>query len=373
VAFAAMLVFGIVIALLGAVMPVLSGRLSLGLGDVGTLFLVMNGAMLLASLLVGPLMDRYGMKMPLSVGIVLAGGSLAAVPGASSLRSLLAAVACLGFGGGVINAAANTLVADLHDDPGEKGAALNLLGVFYGIGALLLPFSIGVLLARVGLAPLLLAAATLCLATAVAALALPFPAAKQGHRLPLTEVSRLIRRPFVLALAFLLFFESGNEFMLGGYFSTFLAQALATPVARASYLLAGYWAAIMVGRLVLSRGLLRRTGPHGAVLLGAAGAAIGALIVATAPSASVAVAGMILTGLALAGNFPTVLGIAGARFPDHSGTVFGILFTVALTGGMTMPWLAGHLAAWAGLRLVFVLVAANFAAIAALNAAARRA
>ena len=179
--------------------------------------------------------------------------------------------------------------------------------------------------------------------------------------------------PVVLALAFLLFFESGNEFVLGGYLATFLTQALAMPVALASYQLGMYWVAIMAGRLVLSRGLLGRAGAHATVLGGAAGAAAGALIVGLAPSAAAAVAGMILTGLALAGIFPTVLGIAGARFKDHSGTVFGILFTVALTGGMTMPWLAGHLAASSGLRVVFVLVALNFVAIAVLNAVARKA
>lgn len=62
IAYAGMFVFGIVMALLGAVMPVLTARLSLGLDDVGTLFLVTNGAMLAASLLVGPAMDRFGLK-----------------------------------------------------------------------------------------------------------------------------------------------------------------------------------------------------------------------------------------------------------------------------------------------------------------------
>jgi fucose permease len=67
-----------------------------------------------------------------------------------------------------------------------------------------------------------------------------------------------------------------------------------------------------------------------------------------------------------------VLGLAGARFPAHSGTVFGILFTVALAGGMTIPWMAGHLADAAGLRWVFVLAAINFVAVALLNIIARR-
>ncbi len=38
-----------------------------------------------------------------------------------------------------------------------------------------------------------------------------------------------------------------------------------------------------------------------------------------------------------------------------------------------MPWLAGHLAEHAGLRIVFWLVAVNFAIIAILNTLARRA
>ena len=86
-----------------------------------------------------------------------------------------------------------------------------------------------------------------------------------------------------------------------------------------------------------------------------------------------AIAAILVTGLALAGIFPTVLGVAGAAFREHSGTVFGILFTVALTGGMTMPWVAGNLAASTGLRAVFVLAAVNFLAIAVLNVVASRA
>jgi fucose permease len=79
-----------------------------------------------------------------------------------------------------------------------------------------------------------------------------------------------------------------------------------------------------------------------------------------------------VTGVALAGIFPTVLGVAGAAFRERSGTAFGILLTVALTGGMTMPWLAGHLAASVGLRWVFVLAALNFFIIAWLDTVARR-
>ena len=371
VAWAGMFVFGIVIALFGAVMPVLLDRLSLGLADVGLVFLVTNGAMLAASVIVGPAMDRVGMKAPLALGALVVASALVAIAHAPTLGTLLVAAAALGFGGGTLNAGTNTLVADIHEDPAAKASALNVLGVFYGFGALLLPASVGALLSRVGLAPLVGTAAALCAVTAAATVVLAFPAPKQARGVPLAQARRFVRAPLVPLLALLLFFESGNEFLLGGYFSTYATGVLGMPVERASYLLAGYWAAIMLSRMTLSR-IVLRVGAHSVVLGGAVAASTGAIAIAAADGWTQTTIGLLLTGVALAGIFPTVLGLAAAAFPTHSGTVFGILFTVALTGGMTMPWLAGELAAAVGLRAVFVLAAGSFLAVAALAAIARR-
>ena len=371
IAYAGMFVFGIVMALLGAIMPVLSERLAIGLDDMGTVFLVTNASMLAASLLVGPAMDRFGMKAPLALGAALVAAGLISIGNARMFPGLLLAVTALGFGGGALNASTNTLVADLHENPDKKAAALNLLGVFFGFGALTLPFSVGALLSTVGLGGVLTATAVLCATTAVAALALHFPAPKQTHGLPLSEIRRFVRTPLVLTLAFLLFFQSGNEFLLGGYFATFLTRELGVPVDRASSLLAVYWGAIMAARLVLGRVLLR-FGARKVIQASALLAAVGALVVGSADSLPIAIAGIVLTGLALAGIFPTVLGVAGAAYRQHSGTVFGILFTVALTGGMSMPWIAGQLAESSGLRDVFLLAAGNFVVITGLNASAQR-
>jgi fucose permease len=95
------------------------------------------------------------------------------------------------------------------------------------------------------------------------------------------------------------------------------------------------------------------------------------LLAAASPRAALAVAALIASGAALAGIFPTVLGILGARFPDSSGTVFGLTMAMALCGGITLPWAAAHIAAGPGLRWVLAMVAAAFCAIAALSAALR--
>ncbi len=216
VACASMFVFGIVMAVLGAILPLLAGRLQLATADIGKLFLFMNAAMLAASLVLGLAMDRFGMKPLLAVGPLLVATALAMMVRATEFMALLPSVLLLGIGGGALNGAANTLVADLHENPRRKGAALNLLGVFFGFGALFLPFVIGALLARYSITPLIIAASVLCAAVGVFALFRRFPAPKERHALPLADVPRFLRSPLVLAFAFLLFFESGAEFTLGG-------------------------------------------------------------------------------------------------------------------------------------------------------------
>ena len=248
-AFAGMFVFGIVMALLGAVLPSLSGRLQFAPADIGALFLVMNAAMLASSLLLGLAMDRYGMKPPLALGPLLVAVALVIVSQAASLSGLWPAVILLGVGGGALNGATNTLVADLHDDARRKSAALNRLGIFFGFGALFLPFTIGAMLEKVAVEPLLIAAAALCAAAGIYSFVLRFPAPKQGHAFPIHDVPRFLRSSLVLTFAVLLFFESGVEFTLGGFISVYLTRDLSVgSVALASAVLAGYWASIMISR-----------------------------------------------------------------------------------------------------------------------------
>ena len=174
----------------------------------------------------------------------------------------------------------------------------------------------------------------------------------------------------MLLLGALLFFQSGNEFIVGGYTTTLLTRDVGVSIAVASYALAGYWAALMATRAWLGR---RRAPVDGArlVVASAVASAAAVLLLVTATRPALAVAMVVALGAALAGIFPAVLATAAARFPAHSGTVFGILFTMALAGGMTLPWLTGQLAARRGLRAALALAALQFLAVAALQLALR--
>jgi len=346
--------FGIVMALLGAILPLLSQRVHFDLAQAGNLFLAMNGAMLATTLALGPLVDRFGLRAPLIVAPLFVAAALGLIAGAAGLPALFTAIVLLGIGGGALNQASNTLIADLHEEPSRKSAALNLLGVFFGVGALFVPFTIGALLRTLGFAGILDIALALTLVTGALSLGLRFPIPRQHEGVSLQAVLRLAREPLVITLCFLLFFESGNEFLLGGYLTSWLTRNLHASVTAASWLLAAYWASLMTARIVLSRVLRRGSGVAwiGGSALGVA-VSVGLLLLSTTMVAA-ACAGVLL-GLSIAAIFPTTLGVAGARYPSHSGTVFSLLIGLALTGGMIIPWLAGRIAEAHGLTAALLL------------------
>jgi MFS transporter, FHS family, glucose/mannose:H+ symporter len=370
-AYAGHLLFGIVMALLGAILPTLSARLGIDLAQAGTLFLLMNASILVVSLGLGPLLDRFGTKPPLVIGPVLACAGLTIVALARQYHALAWGVALLGLGGGALNGSSNTLVADLHQTQQARSAALNRLGVFYGLGALVIPLAIGLLLERAELASILLAGATLCLLVAARNALIALPPPKLATHPVLSDVARLLRKPFVLLFAVLLFFEAGNEFVAGGYTASFLVRQLGFSVRAASWALAGYWAALVLSRIALGRVALRTSGERLLVLsalVSAAGMAL--LVVARQPG--VAVLAMLWIGAGIAGIFPTALGIVAARHPQLTGTVIGVLLTAALAGGMLIPWLTGLVGEAHGLRPALAVVAAQFLAIAGIGAIASR-
>jgi fucose permease len=370
-AFGGMLLFGIVVALLGAVLPLVSAPLGLGLGAVGNLFLALNGAVLAGSFAFGLVVDRFGYRGALTTGPLLIGTALVLVSRAGTPLSLAGAVALLGLGGSALNSATNALVADLHPAPGAKAAALNRLGAFFGLGALLLPLMVGTLLQRLGLDPLLLAMAGLSLAVGLLAAGARYPAPKQPDGLTREGLRQVVGHPLVLLLAVLLFFQAGSEMLLSGYLTTFLTRATGASVSAASLVLSAFWVALIAARFLLGR-LLLRVSPLVLIPLMAGTTALALALVMAAPGFASAAALLVVAGFALSGVTPSIFGVAGAALPGHTGTVIGLMSSLGVIGAMILPWAGGHLAAALGVRAVMALGAAGFTVVLLLALAARR-
>ena len=394
-----MFLFGIVLAILGTIfgLPEMRARLHVDLARQGDIFLTLYLGVFVSTMLVGPVIDSYGNKVVLATSGLLATAALVLFSMAASFPAALAAAFLLGFGGGGLNTAANALVADLYRD--QRGAMLNVVGVFFGFGALVVPLSAAIITGIFTIPQLLLGTAALAAACTAVYLLLRFPppgartsgpqsadvrsddemVAGRGRQATADQTSALremppegdgfslfasakaARNPGVLLLATVLFFQSGNESAVGGWTSTYVGS-IGAPARTATLILAGYWAALMSGRLAAAS-LLRRLSKPQLVFASGIGSAVGCAVLLASSSTPLLLAGAIVAGFSHAAIYPTTLAIAADRHQRVAGTIFGFLFAAGLIGGMIFPFGIGHISQSFGVRAAMVLPLAGAAAI----------
>lgn len=342
-----MLVFGIVLTSLGAILPEITDRFGVTKSEAGSLFTLLSFAILVASLVFGPIVDRIGYRVPLALSTALVAAGLFIIAVGDSLAMLRVGIACIGFGGGIVNGGANAVVADITVD--SKAAGLSLLGVFFGVGAVGVPFVLGSLTNRMSYATLLAIIAALSALPVIATLLVRFPAPKQPRSFPLRQIGGMLRERPLLLFGGMLFLQSGMEITMGGWSATFAREELALDAQAALYFLSLYWLGMMSARLLLGA-LLKRVAAANALLVCMAGAFAGAMMLLNARSTTPAAIGIFLIGAGLAAGFPVILGWVGERYAAASGTAFSIALAMALTGGMLVPYVTGVLGSSNGLR-----------------------
>ncbi len=348
-----MLTFGIVLTTLGAVLPSIIERFGLDKAQAGALFLLMTLGIITASLVFGPMVDRYGYKGILLAATALILAGLEGIAFAPTLGLLRVSIVMIGFGGGIVNGGTNALVADISS--GERGAKLNLLGVFFGVGAVGVPFVLATLTGRFSQSALIAGVGTLVVVPFVVIAVSRFPIPKQPQGFPIAAAGGLLKDPLLLLMGVMLFLESGIELTVGGWISTFVKEELDVEAGKALILLSLYWLGMMLTRIALGR-ILRRASHFSVLYVCLAIALAGAALLLTTHSVAVAAAGVFLLGAGFAAMFPTVLGFIGDRYATLSGTAFSLAIAIALVGGMLLPYVAGILGGRYGMRGSFLIV-----------------
>ncbi len=354
---ACMFVFGAVLLLMGSLLP----SLQVSYAQAGNLGAFPLAGILVATVLVGPILDLMGAKPVLAVALALISASLALMPALHSYPALAASAFAYGLGGGLLNTAANALVADLSAV--GRAAALNLLGFFFSLGAISAPVALSSLGGNLSATMVLRSLALLCLLIFVLVLALRFPpAARPGTRL--RNLLAVLRYPAIWLLAALLFFESGNENCMFVWSGKIVADTLHVLPREANMALVALSAALAAGRLTAVL-WLKWIGNRGTIWLSTTVVVAGSLVAMNATHLAEMVGGMIIIGLGLSAIFPTALGMASDLFPAETGTVFGAIMAVALVGGTAGPKIAGWAASHdpRGVLLIPVVAAAAVAAL----------
>jgi fucose permease len=260
----------------------------------------------------------------------------------------LAAVMVGALGSGLIDGGMNALFLDVYRS--ARGGAMSFLHLFFGLGALLGPFCVG-LAVTAGLSwriAMAITAAAFLVGVPVL-LRVPMPSGRHGGSVaqrPMAGVDESERSllPFAglaLGIGFYVAAEIGV--------SSWLVQLLSgVSVAIATAVLSGFWAGLSLGRF-LSGWVADRMDYYaftvGCIVL-ASVSLIGAVLVPWLAASALLFA---LTGMFFGPIFPMIMTLGGNIYPHRLAALGGSLTTAAVAGGLVYPPLMGILESRIGL------------------------
>jgi fucose permease len=352
-AVAGQVLFGLVLALPGTLFGIPAWTTALGFDVAASarLLVVFYAGQFAFTALAGSLVDRVGCQRVLSLGSLLMAVAFVFLARASTAASAMTPAILLAAGGASLNAASNTLVSVTYGE--RRGAMLSLMATFGASGALVAPLVFGGGLGVDGVAVRLWALTLMALAIA----ALPM-LVKTAHARPagpsLFGAFRLLRERPLVGLIALLALEFGDEAILGGWTAAFTIAVF--PGASGGLMVGLYWGGLCLSRLCAPF-VLARTPKLVVVLVAATLAGLSVVTMALAPSTAVLAVAVSIAGMSIGPLAPTIVSVAGDRYPRQMGAAIGLLLSIAQVGGMLLPWLTGRATIAFGYRASLIVPA----------------
>jgi fucose permease len=337
----AILVYGMIAAMLGTILPDISQRFSLSPKQNGNIATFQALGLTVGAFFVGPLMDLQGKRIGMLIALALIAIALLMLRAASGYQSVVTAMLVLGLGGGMLVTAANSLNADI--DPARPAVVSNWLNLFFGLGGLITPL-ISARLFRKNARGLVLFAAILAVLALGASVVAPFRAPSGTVSFQFSEVATLLTDIRLLVLALILFLYISCEVGIWNWLVRHLV-AQGVPESKALTILSlGFALGLLLGRIGAAQ-ILQQVDAR-TVLIGAAALmSVTTYVMLQSSSPGVAQALVFITGLAAAPVFPTTLGVVGTLFTGASAaTALGIASAAGWLGLVASSPIIGGIA-----------------------------
>ncbi|HEX4808315.1 MAG TPA: MFS transporter [Bryobacteraceae bacterium] len=355
------LLVGVQVGLLGSLLVVWQYHIDTDPEVVGLHFLVLVSGYLVAAAAADWLLERTSIRsVSLTSCAVGFGGllSLSFLAPPIPIEWRLLGVAFVGAAGGLLMTSLLYAIEPFYKE--VPAAAVNLAGMMFGLGCLVatmivaLTYYAGSVRIQAGLLAVIPAIYF------VVYLLNRDPMARQPVRSRQTlstsrDTLRDLRSVAGVLFTLLLFFQFGNEWAIAGWLPLFLIHRLGSNPETAIWALALYFGALMLGR-IFAQALLPRVN-HRKLLIGSIVLAmIGYLALSFTDSMLGALTAVAVIGAGFAPIYPLIAEKLDNRFAFQPRVYNGV-FAMAITGGMSAPWLLGYVAAALGMRYVMLVPA----------------
>jgi fucose permease len=333
-------IYGYLNAMLGIVLPNLMEKLHLDKAQAATFFMLTSLGLLVAAVPSGPVMDAFGTKLVVCLGLFLVASAFWGLGSARSKKTLYMLSFVLGLGGSMVVAGENTAMSLVNS--GQREVAANLLNLFFGVGAFVAPFVVMPVLKKGGFSGVLRASSVLTALVLCLHLALAFPpGSAQGF--PLAQAGALLAEPKLLLLMFLVFLYVGTEFSFWSWTVTFFTMQRGYAQKSASRMISAFALAMIAGRWA-TQWTLAAFGPETLLTISAVGSVACLAGMYTLRNRPLVALCTLAAGWFMAAIFPTALGLAGSFFPSLVGSAISLVTTGGWLGAIILPPAVGYVA-----------------------------
>ena len=307
----------------------------------GILFSILPIGILAGSLVFGPIVDGYGYKTLLTLSALVIFAGFQGIAYAASFDMVKFCIFLFGVGGGAINGATNAVVADISTN--NKAADLSLLGASFTVGALSMPFIMGLMREYFPFETIISAIGFLGLIAAIVFTLLRFPPPKQPQAISLSKGLGLFKDGPLLLIALFLFCQSSMEGLANNWTTLYLIGGFNINQSLALYGLSLYVLGMGIMRILIGS-VFRPLSSQSVLYLSFVILIIGNSLLNFSTGIFGLATGLILLGAGLAAGYPVMLGFVGKRYEQLSGTAFGFVLSLALLGNISLNYIMGIIA-----------------------------
>lgn len=344
-AMAGLFCVGLYAAAFGPVLPFLADDVGVSLDTAGLLLTVFFVGSIAASATIALRLHGHDTRAMTIAGLALTIAGSFGIGFAPNWPLVLGGGIVLGLGDGLIVAALHILVSVTSKD---VAGAINRLNLFFAFGAVAGPLWAGAVLATTESRGIVYAGIAGVMALSIALLV----AAAGPLREPIADASdgefALPGNPTAWIMGAVLFLYVGAEFGLGSWVSSYVRESTDATVFTAALLTAGYWAALVAGRIASGMYFARRDDAALLLIVSVAGAGVSsALLAAFTGNIVLSAFAAFGAGLFLGPVWPATVAIASEGGEAHATAA---TVTIGNSGGIALPWLQGLVLVGAGPR-----------------------
>jgi FHS family glucose/mannose:H+ symporter-like MFS transporter len=343
---------GFLFAMLGALLPRWGYHITADYRTIGGYFICLALGVIVPTESAAGFIRRSSISHQMASGCGLACASLvllAFIPLEAPAVWRMFGLVLVGFSAGLINSALFAALSAAYTK--DVARAVSIGGILFGVGCLASALIVALTFYSLSVTGALLLLAVVPGVFAFVYYRMNIPAIQTEVQPSLRHAVRDFRSFGTVAFAALLFFQFGNEWAIAGWLPMFLIEELGISPKTSILLLALYWTALLVGRVVVFV-ILRRVG-HGRLLgISASAAAFGCVMLFFTNNLFGATVSILLIGFGFAAIYPLVAEKIGRRFTYYHPGLFNGIFSLALAGGMVAPGTLGLFADSYGIGIV---------------------